>query len=412
MTEIYIPTYLVPENTLKQLKEIAQRLQHQAVPDTALPSTCPPAHLDAAPSSNHSPRGTVGQVTSLPPEVTIEAAAECVPDDRAGDSKTHRQTHVHTHCGSAGVDSGGCWSPLAVETRGSGRHGDRTARHVCPCSAVSQTGSPSHQTVQPCGRSSKHERTEHYLRSESGLKNEGEQFLLKTPSQSMPPAEDSSRKHDTSPSKLFQKISMFDSADDAVGMLESSAESFPPAPPLPNHPLSSAKNEAVRVFPPRFGSSSEQIGPRSPALLTPPKTPEGERKRGVPEVFTFDDLACTQERFRQMVERLQQLHEQHVRHPGRSTPGHPSSLPGTPTHTHPHHPTSAPPFPSRTPSTSSSLHWPPPPSCLREQGFLNYRRLTMFPGPLPQLHGLFKGLVCSDRQLQRRPDHHRHVSKV
>ena len=37
-------------------------------------------------------------------------------------------------------------------------------------------------------------------------------------------------------------------------------------------------------------------------MLTPPETPESEGKRVVPEVFTFDDLTCTEERFRQTYE--------------------------------------------------------------------------------------------------------------
>ena len=119
--------------------------------------------------------------------------------------------------------------------------------------------------------------------------------------------------HNRSPSKTSAKqrsssleYSQSPSTSEASSHNPSARSSSPPlsrsrSPPS-QQSCSSADDSVVRVFPPRSSTPSADVGQRSPKMLTPPETPESEGKRVVPEVFTFDDLTCTEERFRQTYE--------------------------------------------------------------------------------------------------------------
>ncbi|XP_025081901.1 uncharacterized protein LOC112556768 isoform X2 [Pomacea canaliculata] len=70
-------------------------------------------------------------------------------------------------------------------------------------------------------------------------------------------------------------------------------------------------DDIVRIFPSTSVAAPADVGyQQSPKVLTPPETPESEGKRKVKDVFTFDDLACTEELLRQTMEKMSQLQEQ------------------------------------------------------------------------------------------------------
>ncbi|KAL8589012.1 hypothetical protein ACOMHN_047993 [Nucella lapillus] len=90
------------------------------------------------------------------------------------------------------------------------------------------------------------------------------------------------------------------------------------------------------------GTPSKDLAQKSPKVLTPPETPENDRKNVVPDVFTFDELACSQGYMTwEKPPKLQDQFTPTKRSP--STPRHPSSTPTTP-----RHPPSTPTTPSYT----------------------------------------------------------------
>ncbi|XP_076462896.1 uncharacterized protein LOC143295208 [Babylonia areolata] len=232
---------------------------------------------------------------------------------------------------------------------------------VHPAPGCSQVGSQQpFSALSPCPRqpdtpdlyglhSRKHPRSSPFQPLPATQDGEDERRLVNSRSPCKTPKryDDSSRPHHPSPSSSSTFLhhspsssSTFlhhspgsEASSSAVPASSSSSLSSRSRSPPSQQSCSNDDDLLHRGFPSGAGSTAREGEQKSPKVLTPPETPENDVKRVVPEVFTFDDLACTQERLRQTSERLYKLHEQFTptkRSP--STPRHPPSTPTTPSY--------------------------------------------------------------------------------
>lgn len=342
--EICIPTDRVPVDILNKLKEIGLLFQSESIPPRSLSSSL---SLSALPSS------------SFPSTSSQKEHDEC---DNLTASTSHSDSVVHvlnpavtsqhtTHVQrgsdivsvfatrpSPFTDSQNSLNPAVTSQERTHAQQDddvvsvfatRPPKDAASQSAAWQSQSSSSQQLSqlhpssllsvpvPCSQSSQQYLTPSYpnyadvpdysgasspnphppspLKSLSCPEVEEERRLLhnRSPTKTSGKQRSSSLEHSQSPS-----VSEASNASATSSASSQLARSRSP----PSQQSSSSDDNVVRVFPPRPATPSADVGQRSPKMLTPPETPESEGKRVVPEVFTFDDLTCTQERFRQTYE--------------------------------------------------------------------------------------------------------------
>ena len=183
--------------------------------------------------------------------------------------------------------------------------------------------SPSKQAVHPqnnqqCSTPSRHNHLDgtdpygvhvppgassHRLSPVLATEKEGERRVVnnRSPGKTVSKHEDAGHQPHDTPHALSHSQSLPESAMAAVLSSPPSQSSHSRSPPS-HHAGSNQDDDIVRVFPSCSSQPSADIEERSPKVLTPPETPENEVKRVIPDVFTFDDLTCTQERFQQTLE--------------------------------------------------------------------------------------------------------------